>query len=618
MTFPFVSVTDGRTERAVWTGQNGNGIPNDCGPANVKGFLTWLNRAPALTVADIARVIDGPQFNGTTARDCGEYLRRQGLTPVYGSACKAAPFVALVQYNRLPVANRLDKSGRTFLHWITITAMGAGGVTYNDPYHPDAAHGAGLRMTLLELAHAEQGNVYRWSVAERPAPVVDDGSGGGPDDVPEQVYIQPETNIRTSRSTASSANILGESAKTWLPVQAVRESVPVEGFAWWRIALQPVWPAGLFALEKQGPDVKVAYVRADRVRKSVPVTPPPVVTPPTPTPTPADPIAARVDANPARYLLGIHELCCNGVQDAFSAGCMAGMVYNNATGAIQLADASAERIVMSRIYFNQPIEPRELLKQHGINPDSTSRTRGWFRGINEYDVKGYGGSVEDIYRRAAFDRECATLLRKAAPNAGWVAGGLPHGNYDFTKPEICAAVKDAYAADYNSGLYAAYDIHNYPKTEVGDVKNFRKYAPIWYARRADFLFTHCGFDPKRRRIVSSEYGIEGPNGGLAHQGFNHTEFLDFCEWTLEVMTAPLVMPDGKQYPSPYIAQTFFQLYGAQQGRWQGYEMTGFMPVLRDLWKRGTKRAALRSAVPVDLFDGATPPEDYVPAPKSMD
>lgn len=611
MTIPFVSVVDGRSERAVWIGQNGNGIRNDCGPANVKSFLTWLDKADGVTVADIARAIDGPQHDGTTAKDCTDYLKRYGLTPVLGANCTAAPFVPLVHYNRLPVANRLDKSGRTFPHWIMVTEIRPNGdVVYNDPYHASAADGAGLVMTAAQFRAAEVAVRYRWSVLERPPLVVEDGSGSGAEEVTEQVYIQPETNIRTSRSTASSANILGESAKTWLPVQAVREPAIIEGFAWWRIALQPVWPAGLFALEKQRPDTKTAYVRADRVRKTVPVTPP--------TPAPVDPIAARVDAAPARYLLGIHELCCNGVQHSFDAGCMAGMVYNNATGAIQLADASAERIVMARIYFKEPIAPRELLKQHGINPDATTGTRAWLRGINEYDVKGYGGSVEDIYRRAAFDRECATLLRKAAPNAGWVAGGLPHGNYDFTKPEICAAVRDAYAADYNSGLYAAFDIHNYPKTDVDAPKNFRKYAPIWYARRADFLFTHCGFDPNRRRIVSSEYGIEGPNGGLTHQGFNHTEFLDFCEWTLEVMTAPLVMPDGKQYPSPYIAQTFFQLYGEQQGRWQGYEMNGYMPVLRELWKRGTKRATLRSAAPVDLFDGATPPEDYAPARKEME
>ena len=611
---PFVSVTEGRTERTVWTGQNGNGIRNDCGPANVKSFLAWLDKADGVTVADIARAIDGPAHDGTTAKDCTDYLKRYGLTPVLGPNCTAAPFVPLVHYNRLPVANRLDKSGRTFWHWIMVTEIRPNGdVVYNDPYHASAADGAGLVMTAAQFRAAEVAVRHRWSVAERPPLVVDDGAGGGAEELTEQVYVQPETNIRTSRSTASPANILGESAKTWLAIQAVREPAIIEGFAWWRIALQPVWPAGLFALEKQRPDVKVAYVRADRVRKTVPVTPPPPQPPPS-----SDPIAARVDANPARYLLGIHELCCNGVQHSFDAGCMAGMVYNNAVGAIQLADANAERIVMSRIYFNQPITPRELLKQHGINPDSTSGTRGWFRGINEYDVKGYGGSVEDIYRRAAFDRECATILRKAAPNAGWVAGGLPHGNYDFTKPEICAAVRDAYAADYNSGLYAAFDIHNYPKTDVDAPKNFRKYAPIWYARRADFLFTHCGFDPKRRRIVSSEYGIEGPNGGLAHQGFNHSEFLDFCEWTLEVMTAPLVMPDGKQYPSPYIAQTFFQLYGEQQGRWQGYEMNGYMPVLRELWQRGTKRVTLRSAAPVDLFDGATPPEGYAPAPKAMD
>jgi hypothetical protein len=615
VTFPFVSVVDGRTERAVWTGQNGNGIPNDCGPANVKGFLTWLDKAKSFTVADIARVIDGPEHNGTTAKDCTDYLKRFSLTPVLGSNCTAAPFVPLVQYNRLPVANRLDKSGRTFLHWITVTEIRPNGdVVYNDPYHASAADGAGLVMTAAQFRSAEVAVRHRWSVLERPAPVVEDGSGSGADEVAEQVYIQPETNIRASRSTASSANILGESAKTWLPVQAVRESATVEGFTWWRVALQPVWPAGLFAAEKQRPDVKVAYVRADRVRKTVPVTPPPVVTPPS-----SDPIAARVDAAPARYLLGIHELCCNGVSDAHSAGARALMVFNNATGAYQQAAADPGSIVMSRIYFNQPISPAELLRQHGINPSQRSDSRAWYRGVNEFDVPGYGGNVDDIKRRADFDAEAATILKTAAPNARWVGGGLPHGNYNFNKAEICDAVERHYAPHYNSRLLGAFDMHNYPKTEVAAPKDYRVYAPIWLARRADFLFTHCGFDPRIRRIVSSEYGIEGPNGGIAHLGFTHEEFAGFCDWTLDVMTAPLVMPDGKVYPSPYIAQTFFQLYGKQQGRWQGYEMAGYMPVLRDFYARG-KRRNLRNLVPLFELTAGGKPEfvDYVPPMKAME
>lgn len=566
---PFVSSlpeSGRRAERAIWTGQNGNGIPNDCGPAAVRGFLTWLDRAPALTVADIARVIDGPLFNGTTARDCGEYLRRQGLTPVYGSACKAAPFVALVDYVRLPLANRLDQTGRTFKHWITVTAIDAEGVTYNDPYHPDAARGAGLRMTHSQFNVAESGIWYRWSVRERPAAAPDPGIGSGADEVAETVYIQPETNVRASKSTATAANILGESAKTWLQVQAVREPAIVEGFAWWRIALQPVWPAGLFALEKQRPTTATAYVRADRVRKTVPV-----VTPPTPTPTP--PVGKRPDIGVS--VLNAHHL----LEPAYQLGLRSFLIMNGIQKTREFKLAHPDAYVMARRYM-QPIgqdylpelnsgEMRELQTiGHGITVVSP---------VNEGDIWPQGPKPgktarEVIQKRAEFDYRMAVEVRK---NGGFYAGGsFSMGEPDYTNPEICDAMREFYAPHYNSGLMGI-NYHSYSPNPLSlDATDGRH---IWHEDRWRFLFERCGFmnvdNPVG--IVCDETGLDqGGVGGVPAHGLNGS-FVE--QWTRKTKARwSSIVIQGK--PAPIRHATWFQAGDnrSEQGGWAGFNIEWYL------------------------------------------
>jgi uncharacterized protein YvpB len=61
------------------------------------------------------------------------------------------PVIALVHYPSLPV--KLDPTYR-FSHWILLTGYGDGVYYYNDPYWPDAAHGANIPITSEQLETA--------------------------------------------------------------------------------------------------------------------------------------------------------------------------------------------------------------------------------------------------------------------------------------------------------------------------------------------------------------------------------------------------------------------------------------------------------------------------------
>jgi hypothetical protein len=238
----------------------------------------------------------------------------------------------------------------------------------------------------------------------------------------------------------------------------------------------------------------------------------------------------------------------------------------------------------------------------------------WYRGCNENDVDGIGSDPDSIRRRARFDIECATLLRNAAPNAKWVAGGFAHGNPDFTNAEVCKAVREAYADAYNSGLIM-FDIHNYSKPAPGaPPKDFKTFGAIWLMRRWEFLFTHCGFDPNVRGIVSSETGHECGFGGFRAAGFTVNEFAEWCEYSLSVQLAPLVV-NGVKYPSPMLVQTFFQHGNTYNGAggWWGYGMDDYIEYLTGRWQGGAK--ALFEDMRGDtafLYEGSQP--DYVEPP----
>lgn len=290
---------------------------------------------------------------------------------------------------------------------------------------------------------------------------------------------------------------------------------------------------------------------------------------------------------PAARILGIHQLADKQrAIDAIRIGAKAVMVFEDATLAQQLSLAHPDVLVMHRKYFEWAPAPRDMIAQHGIDPDRTGQqSRVWYRGINEFPSSPeFHAEPDGILRRAAWDIECARILKRAAPDAVWVAGGWSHGTPDFTRADVCEAVRKGYADAYNSGLIA-YDIHNYSKAGPGGPRDYAHYGPIWFERRWEFLFQNCGFDPRVRRIVSSESGGELGAGGFRWADYSADEFRSWALRYLDIQRTPLIV-NGREYPSPFIASTLYQWGDNHNGAggWWGYGLDPYIGVLEELYR----------------------------------
>jgi len=581
------------TTPVPYVSQKGNTPRNDCGAACVLMLARWVGKAADVSVATLSAQID-VKDDGTTSNDLASALKSLGLTPVYGTS-GGYPAMALVKYSKLPLDNRSDKTG-DFLHWIVRLSD----TTYHDPYHLGAG-GSNLTATKAVLDAAEAaalGSLYRVGIVERPSDKA--RITGAPAGTKVRVkatssYVRPQATTNPTVTPPYIGTVLKGSEAT------VRKIVAGEGGDWYS------WPmsiGGMPIFEVDDKTPRECFIRADQFEPII-ATPPPT-TPSTPT--------AAVDA---RYILGIHELGGKGkASEALAMNAKAVGVFNNAVGAMQLADKYTDAIVWHRIYHTAAISADELLAQHGINVNETSRSRAFYRGRNESDVPGYGSTVDGIKRRAEFDVEMATKLRRSAPNATYIAGGFAHGNPDFTNKDICDAIKTYYAPHYNSGLFW-FDIHNYDKSAPGNPKDFKYYAPIWFPCRWQFLFTHCGFDPRIKAVCSTEDGVEAGAGGMRWAGFTSAEFRAWAAYRLKVVTQRLTMPDGKQYDSQYRFGTGFQ-WGDENngsGGWWGYGLSPYIPELQAAY-RG-EIVAERALEPVNLLEGALAPVGYHPPAKAF-
>lgn len=276
-----------------------------------------------------------------------------------------------------------------------------------------------------------------------------------------------------------------------------------------------------------------------------------------------------------RQMLGVHQLSDKGTAyRALERGCRAVMVFEGALEAYQLSLAYPDAIIIHRKYFTVTPSPWEMIAQHGVNPaERGNESRAFYRGINEFDVgSAYDDSPQGILNRAKWDIECAQILKSAAPNARWVAGGFSHGCPDITRKDVCEALRIGYAQAYNDGL-VWFDIHNYSKAGPGGPFDYSYYGPEWFERRVDWLFTRCGFDPRVRACVSSEAGGELGGGSFRQHGFTGDQFDAWCAYYLGVMNAPLIV-GGTEYPTPVVATTIFQWGNDYNGPggWWGYNL----------------------------------------------
>jgi hypothetical protein len=281
--------------------------------------------------------------------------------------------------------------------------------------------------------------------------------------------------------------------------------------------------------------------------------------------------ASPVHAGDRRARLGVHAMS-NGhlaMQEA-AQGCRFFLLMDAFSAASELKQRHPEAIVMVRKYFgtNVPLIDDAMRGLEG------AADRGLiYTGLNESDA--IGTSAHELRERARFDLALAERVR-AASGATYAACTFSMGNPDFTNPEVCAVMREMYAPAYNSGLIAM-DMHNYSP----DLPHIDKPGELkWYERRWEFLFTHCGFDPRIRAIYSSETGVdEGGVGGFPAHNTSEAQFEHWCTGYIAAMSAPLDV-SGISWPSPFVGGAIFQLGGNNDPRWAGYDITNYLGVLR--------------------------------------
>jgi hypothetical protein len=231
-----------------------------------------------------------------------------------------------------------------------------------------------------------------------------------------------------------------------------------------------------------------------------------------------------------------------------------------------------------------------------------------YTALNEGDQ--IGQAADDIKRRAELDVAVARRIKQINPAATFAAGTFSMGTPDFTSDAVCNALREHYAPHYNSGL-VAFDMHLY-SPNMSHIDKPAEY--IWFERRWEFLFTKCGFDPNVRAIYSSELGLdEGGVGGFKSHAASAQYFSDYCRKLIDAQNKPLSV-GGRSYPSPMRGGAIFQLSGNGDTRWDGYDITGYLPQLRPYYNQTP--AATQTPTPT-VTRTATPTLTPTPAENAL-
>ncbi len=343
---------------------------------------------------------------------------------------------------------------------------------------------------------------------------------------------------------------------------------------------------------QSSPEPVAAYMMAQYLTFDTVREPPPTPTPspsPSPSPTPSPSPSPTPAPAAAAFRLGLNALQ-NVPQATEEArrGCKYFLIMNDFGGAGNLKRAFPDATVMVRRYFPQNffLSAEQVLEGlEGANHGPLVYT-----GFNEADQGDHRGS--DLVKRARIDIAVARMIKQRNPGAVYAAGTFSMGTPDFTNPDVCRILREEYAPHYNSGLIG-FDMHLYTPTPP-HIDQPAEYQ--WFERRWEFLFTKCGFDPNVRAIYCGETGLDqGGIGGFPAHGSTHEYFRTWCAKTIALQSAPMVI-NGKSYPSPIIGGAIFQLGGNGDQRWAGYDVTGYLPILRDFYNGLPKSAARKNSV----------------------
>jgi len=282
------------------------------------------------------------------------------------------------------------------------------------------------------------------------------------------------------------------------------------------------------------------------------------------------PVISQPKAKIGINALNRHEEVC---YPAAQAGCRFFLILNNPGFASALKDKYPDATVMVRRHWERqmPSVDSALARLDGCRDP-----RLIYTGVNEGDEVGQG-TVEQIRQRAEFDLALARRIKEIS-GATYAAGTFSMGTPDFTKPQICSAIRALYAPAYNAGqiwwdhhLYSPRLDHIYQDGELQ-----------WYETRWQFLFTRCGFNPASvSRVLCSETGEdEGGVGGFPVHGRSGDDVAAWCRRFIEVQGRPLVV-DGVSHPSPFLGGALFQAGNRED--WMGYNVERYYDNLSGVW-----------------------------------
>lgn len=263
-------------------------------------------------------------------------------------------------------------------------------------------------------------------------------------------------------------------------------------------------------------------------------------------------------------------------RQAFQDGCRYAMIIDDFALAGDLARDYPGSTVMARRWFEK-----------GQNVTSVQQALDALEGASHpnvvYTLWNEGDSGRSIAAQAKVEIDLARKIKQTS-GARFAAGTHAMGNPDFTRPEVCAEIRDAYAAAYNAGEIG-FDMHLYSPDMM---HIWQDNGLIWYERRWEFLFTKCGFDPRVRAIYCGETGVDqGGVGGFPAHGASGADVARWVRRNAEVQQRPLIV-NGVSYPSPIVGCALFQLgdRNTGPGGWAGYNVEYALPELRQIWGAG--------------------------------
>lgn len=561
-----------------YVAQRGNTPANDCGLACVMMMGQWPGRTFALTLSQLAAKYD-PQDDGTTSSQLATALRNEvALTPIISNT-QAYPFINLVNYASLPIENRSDKTGNTFLHWI----VRLGDTLYHDPYWWDST-GANLTATKAQLDAASRASSTNPNIGiqERPQPMATGafaraaygrkylipwtGDARWPQYPPCTTAQHDALEARRRTSGFTLGNSHDDAGLAVITTDGTRGQEVVELWGW----PQEARATYNSFYTQYYPHAKIEYHEWAELNPK----------PPEPQPPASHPAFENISR--AQALTGMHTI--NWVEDARAAvdkGCRVITMLDNLSGAREIRDRGV--VVIYRTWFNDGgWTPMDCFNRLGVNADD----RLILVGQNECDAGRCPGDIANLQERFRWDKEFAEICWQRAPKCFPAIGGFSVGTPPIDNPDFARAFRDTYAAFLNANyqkvglnwhLYVWRRVTESWKPSGEEVHPDQR----WWAGRAKIF----GYDPAYGGLnsnvisVSDEIGGECGHGGWNWAGYNDGDATQWWNYWRDYVGAFSQL----KYATVFI--------GCRSESWRGYDVRYLWDgSFRSIWSQSTASA----------------------------